>query len=80
MLPKKKRKRPPRQLLKFASLSGVGVQMGVTIYLGVFIGEKLDSHFNSESRIYTVIFTLLALAISLYSVIKQLDKIGKKYD
>jgi F0F1-type ATP synthase assembly protein I len=75
-----KRKKKNQQLLKAASLSGVGIQMGVTIYLGVFIGEKLDSHFNSEKQIFTIIFTLLALVISIYSVIRQLDRIGKKYD
>lgn len=68
------------QLRKYAALSGVGLQMGITIYLGVFFGKKLDAHFNPENKTYTIILTLLALVISIYSVIQQLNRINNKYD
>lgn len=73
--PKKK-----NQLRKFAALSGVGIQMGVTIYLGAYFGKKLDVHFNPENKTYTIILTLVALVISIYSVIKQLNRINNKYE
>lgn len=73
--PKKK-----NQLRKFALLSGVGLQMGITIYLGAFFGKKLDTYYNPESKTYTIVLTLLALVISIYSVIQQLNKINNKYD
>lgn len=73
--PKKK-----NQLRKYAALSGVGLQMGVTIYLGAYFGKKLDTHFNPENKIYTIILTLVALVISIYSIIKQLNRINDKYE
>ena len=60
-------------------LTGVGLQMGITIYLGAYFGKKLDAHFQT-SKTYTLILTLVALVISLYSIIQQLKKINEKYD
>jgi len=72
--PKKK-----NQLHKYLALTGVAFQMGITIYLGAYFGKKLDAHFNT-SKTYTLILTLLALLISLWSVLVQLKKINDKYD
>lgn len=69
-----------KQLRKFAQLSGVAFQMGVTIYLGAYFGKKLDVHFETSNKIFTLILTLAALIISLYSIIQQLKKINDKYD
>jgi len=68
-----------KQLNKFLQLTGVGLQMGITIYLGAYFGKKLDAHFQT-SKTYTLILTLVALVISLYSIIQQLKKINEKYD
>ena len=73
--PKKK-----NQLRKYAALSGAGLQMGITIYLGAFFGKKLDAYYNPENKTYTIVLTLIALVISIYSVIQQLNKINNKYD
>lgn len=67
------------QLHKYLALTGVAFQMGITIYLGAYFGKKLDGHFNSN-KTYTLILTLLALLISLWSVLAQLKKINDKYD
>jgi len=72
--PKKK-----NHLHKYLALTGVAFQMGITIYLGAYFGKKLDAHFNT-SKTYTLILTLLALLISLWSVLVQLKKINDKYD
>lgn len=72
--PKKK-----NQLNKFAQLIGVALQMGITIYLGVYLGKWLDQYYET-SKVFTLICTLLALAASLWSVISQLKKINDKYD
>ncbi len=69
-----------KQLRKFAQLSGVAFQMGVTIYLGAYFGKKLDIYFETSNKIFTLILTLAALLISLYSIIQQLKKINDKYD
>jgi membrane protein DedA with SNARE-associated domain len=72
--PKKK-----KQLHKYIALTGVAFQMGITIYLGAFFGKKLDTHFNTN-KTFTLILTLLALVISLWSVLAQLKNINNKYD
>ena len=68
-----------KQLNKYLQLTGIAFQMGITIYLGAYFGKKLDVHFNSN-KTYTLILTLLALLISLWSVLAQLKKINDKYD
>lgn len=68
------------QLNKFVQLTGVGLQMGLTIYLGAFFGKKLDAYFEYEKKTFTIILTLVALVASLYSVISQLKRINDKYD
>jgi membrane protein DedA with SNARE-associated domain len=72
--PKKK-----NQLHKYIALTGVAFQMGITIYLGVYFGKKLDVHFNTN-KTFTLILTLFALAVSLWSVLAQLKNINDKYD
>ncbi len=73
--PKKK-----KQLNKFLQLTGVGLQMGITIYLGAYFGKRLDTYFETSGKTYTIILTLVALVSSLYSIIQQLKKINEKYD
>lgn len=53
------------------SLSGIAIQMGVIIYLGAWGGRKLDDNFSEGSNTYTVILTLLAVAIAMYLVVRQ---------
>jgi len=68
---------PKKRLNKFLALSGVGIQMGVTIYLFAFIGKWLDNKYPNEKQTYTLIFVLFGVIISIYSIIKQLDRINK---
>jgi len=49
--------------------------MGVTIYLFVMLGKFLDTKFNDGGKLYVIIMTLLGVAISLYAVIKQVNRI-----
>jgi len=69
-----------KQLNKFLQLTGVGLQMGITIYLGAWAGKKLDSYFGYEKKTFTIVLTLVALVASIYSVISQLNRINDKYD
>lgn len=69
-----------KQLNKYLQLTGVAFQMGITIYLGAYFGKWLDSHFQTSNKIFTIIGTLLAMIISIWSVLIQLKKINDKYD
>ena len=63
---------PKKQFRNYIVFSGIAVQMGLTIYLGVLFGKWLDSKIASEKKYFTILFTLVSLLISIYSVVKQL--------
>ncbi len=69
-----------KQLNKYIQLTGVAFQMGITIYLGVYFGKWLDVYFQTSSKIFTIIGTLLAMVVSIWSVLIQLKKINDKYE
>ena len=66
--------KPKKQFRNYAIFSGVAIQMGVTIYLGVILGKWLDSKFLLEKKYFTILFTLISLIISIYSVLAQIKK------
>ncbi|WP_081988250.1 AtpZ/AtpI family protein [Psychroserpens jangbogonensis] len=62
-------------LKNVAILSGIGIEMGVIIYLFVMLGKWLDLSYNDSGKLYVVICTLLGVGISLFVVVKQLNRI-----
>lgn len=70
-MPEKKKK--PNYWL---SLSGIAIQMGVIIFLGAKGGQWLDEKYSNEGNLYTVVLTLLSVAVSMYLVIKQTNKLN----
>lgn len=74
---KNKKSSKPKQPNKFIQLSGVGLQMGAIIGLGAWGGFWLDTHYHISNKLFTIILTLLAVAASLYIVIKEVIKISK---
>ncbi|QLG45210.1 AtpZ/AtpI family protein [Costertonia aggregata] len=58
-----------------AKLSGIAIQMGLTIYLGNLLGAWLDEKYHTSFWENTC--TLLAVCISLYSVIVQANRLNK---
>ncbi len=61
-LPKKK------PLNKFVRLTGVGLQMGITIYLAAYFGKKIDAHYGFEKNYITLILILFGFIGSLVSL------------
>jgi F0F1-type ATP synthase assembly protein I len=72
---KESNKKPGKQLKNVAALSGIAIQMGATIYLFVLFGKWLDTKYNGGEKLCIIIMTLLGVAISLYVVIKQVNRI-----
>lgn len=71
-----KEKKPQKKPLnKAIALSGAGLQMGLTIYLGFLLGEWLDK--KLEFNFLTETITLLAIFLAMYSLIKQANKINE---
>ena len=71
---------PKRNLSKFARLSGIGIQMGATIFLGAYLGKYLDERYPSNKKWFTILFTLLAVGISLYNILRQVNKLNNEKD
>ena len=71
MTKKDSQKKP---LNKAIQLSGAGLQMGLTIYLGFLLGEWLDK--KLETGFLTETITLIAIFLAMYSLIKQANRIN----
>ena len=67
-------KKPKKQLNKYIALSGIGLQMGITIYLAVSLGKWLDATYT-ENNAYTIVLTLLGIVLSFYSLLRQLKNL-----
>ena len=73
----KKPKSKKKQRNRFLALSSLPFQMGITIYLGAHFGKYLDQKYLTEKPWFTILCVFLALIVSLYSVIQQLNRINK---
>ena len=74
--PKNKRiiKEKKKPLNKALQLSGAGLQMGLTIYLGFLLGKWLDATFKTQFLKETI--TLLSIFLAMYALIKQANRIN----
>lgn len=67
-------KKPKKRLNKYIVLTGIGLQMGITIYLAARLGKWLDATYT-DNNTYTIIFTLLGIGLSFYSLLRQLKNL-----
>jgi F0F1-type ATP synthase assembly protein I len=54
--------------------------MGATIFLGATLGKYLDERFPSNKKWFTIACTLLAVAISLFNILRQVNKLNEEKD
>ena len=71
-------KKPKNEVPRFARLSGIGLQMGATIFLGAYLGKYLDAAYPMEKKWWTIGLTLFAVVVSLYNVLRQVNKINNE--
>ena len=69
-------KRKP--LNSYARYSGLAFQMAVIIGGGCYGGYKLDQHFQNRTPVYTIVLSLVSIAIALYLVLKDFIKPGNR--
>ncbi len=67
-------KNKPSGLENYARYTSVAIQMGVIIAAGVYGGTKLDEWIKWEVPVFTVVLSLLSVAVAIYLVIKDLIK------
>lgn len=65
-----------KQSNKWLALINIPFQMGLIIFLGVILGQWLDEKFKIECALLTIVFSLLAVFIALYNVIRQVTKMN----
>lgn len=75
-----KETKPKKKLPKFISLTGIAFQMGITIYGFSYLGKYLDERYPSEGKLWTILLTLAGVAISLYNLLKQVNRINDTED
>lgn len=66
-----------KSLKKWAALSGIGFQMGATIFLFAWIGRRVDAYFQTQKEWFTIVGVLFGVFISIYTLLKTLKKINK---
>lgn len=54
--------------------------MGVTVFLGAYLGKFLDQKFPSNKNWFTIGLTIFAVAISLYNILQQVNRINQEED
>jgi len=67
-----------KSLNKYVRFTGIAFQLGATIYLAAYIGKWLDNKFLMEKKIFTLVLILIGLIASIWSIVKQLDKINNE--
>lgn len=56
----------------------MGFQMAIIITLGAFGGKKLDEYYQLQKPIFTIILSLLSIAVALYVALKDFISPPKK--
>lgn len=61
---------------RWLALSGIGFQMGATIFICAWGGQKLDERYlNDDQNYFTIGLVLFGLIASIVLVIKQLKRL-----
>jgi len=68
----KNQKKQPNKLLFF---SGLGLELGLTIFLSAKLGKWLDQKYPNDNNYYTLIIVVIAFIGSMFLLIKKLQKI-----
>lgn len=63
---------------QYVRFSGMALQMGLVIGAGTYLGVWLDTQYPNDFSGFTVVCSLLAVFISLFLVIKQVQELNKK--
>ena len=67
-------KQPQKPLNAYAKYSALGVQMAVIIGGGCYGGYKLDEYYKNVTPVFTIILSLVSIALAMYIVLKDFIK------
>ncbi|MDG1929844.1 MAG: hypothetical protein P8I58_00785 [Flavobacteriaceae bacterium] len=69
----KKPQKPKKRPKTWAVLSGLTVQMGVSLYLASVGGKALDLRWET-GKAMTLVLLMLVLAVNIYGLVKFLNR------
>lgn len=75
-----KNQKRSNRIKNYARFSGVAFQMIIVIGLGSYMGVKLDNAYPNKYSLFTIVFSLMSVAIALYYVIRQVSDFSKDDD
>jgi len=58
---------------RFLAYSGMALEMGVLIFLGLWIGKQVDRWLHLDKPWFLLLFTLLFTAAAIFRVIRSLS-------
>lgn len=67
-----------RNSSRYLALTGIASQMGITIVAGGYLGKYLDGKYPNDKQWFTIGLTLFSVAVSLYVVLKQVNRLNQK--
>jgi F0F1-type ATP synthase assembly protein I len=68
------------QMKNYMRYSGIAFQMGGTIFAGAYLGKWLDATYPMDKKWFTMILTILAVVLSLYTTLRLINKINDEED
>lgn len=75
---KSKANKPTRNpLASYARYSALAIQMGVLITAGAFGGYLIDGWLNIRIPVFTILFSLAAVAGAIWLMIKEISNLNK---
>lgn len=57
----------------------IGLQLGITIFIFVWVGYKIDLHYN-RSPLFLAVGTVIGMAVGFYHLMKQIGDQNRKND
>lgn len=76
----KKKKDSKRSSGRYLQLTGIGLQMAITIFLAAYAGRWLDEKYPSNKKWFTIGLTIFAVVGTLISVVRQVNRLNELDD
>ena len=73
-------KKQPSSRSRLARLSGMGIQMAGTIFVFAMLGRWLDEKYPSDKKWWTIGLVLFATVMSMYNILRQVNKMNEQED
>jgi F0F1-type ATP synthase assembly protein I len=73
-------KKQPSSRSRLARLSGMGIQMAGTIFVFALLGRWLDEKYPSDKKWWTIGLVLFATVMSMYNILRQVNKMNEQDD